>query len=76
VITTAPSEGARPGVIERITQLGFEVRVEIRLDDGSETYVQLARRSFGELAPAVGDHVFVAVAATIPIGRNEAEATS
>jgi sulfate/thiosulfate transport system ATP-binding protein len=68
VITTVPSEGARPGVIERITQLGFEVRVEIRLDDGADTYVQLARRNFDELAPSVGEHVFVAVAATIPIG--------
>jgi sulfate transport system ATP-binding protein len=64
VITTAPSEGARPGV------LGFEVRVEIHLDDGSDTYVQLARRSFEELALATGDRVFVAVAATNPIGRS------
>ena len=71
VITTAPSDGALAGVVERITQLGFEVRVEIHLDDGSDTYVQLARRNFDELAPAVGDHVFVAVAATIPIGGRQ-----
>jgi sulfate transport system ATP-binding protein len=76
VITMAPSDGARPGVIERITQLGFEVRVEIRLDDGSDTYVQLARRNFDELAPAIGDHVFVAVAATIPIGRGDSSSSS
>jgi sulfate transport system ATP-binding protein len=71
VITTAPSPGARAGVIERITQLGFEVRVELRLEDGSDTYVQLARRNFDELAPRVGDEVFVSVAATISIGANK-----
>lgn len=72
VLTKTPSGQGRPGVVERIAQLGFEVRVEVRLDDGSPTYVQLARRAFDELDLASGDRVYVAVAATIPIGQGRA----
>lgn len=68
-VSKTPSKNASPGVVERIAQLGFEVRVEVRLDDGSPTYIQLARRAFDGMGLSVGDRVYVAVAATIPVGQ-------
>ena len=47
------------GSIRRIVQLGFEVRVEVTFDNGTEVPVQLARRTFDELAPQVGETVFI-----------------
>ncbi len=61
VLTTEPHPDARTGLVSRITQLGFEVRVDVDLDDETSTVVQLARRSFDELAIAVGDRVYVSL---------------
>ncbi len=63
--------GARPAVVERLTHLGFEVRVDLALEDGSPVWVQLSRGHAAELALAVGDPVVVArsgVAAPEPRG--------
>jgi sulfate transport system ATP-binding protein len=65
VLTTSNHAGARIGNVSRITQLGFEVRVDVELEDGSTTVVQLARRSFDELKIAVGDVVYVSLHETI-----------
>ena len=54
---------ARPdalgGVVTRVVQLGFEVRVEVDLDDETSTYVQITRRAFEGFGLKVGDRVFV-----------------
>lgn len=62
VIVPGPREDARAGTIRRIVQLGFEVRVEVILDDQTETWIQIARRSFDDLNATVGGHVYVAIA--------------
>ena len=66
VLSRELSKGARPGVVERVVQLGFEVRVEVVYADGTDTYVQLARRAYEDLGLSVGDDVFVLHAAPTP----------
>lgn len=48
--------------VERITHLGFEVRIDLRLDDGQSTWVQLSRGAADELGLVVTDRVWVALA--------------
>jgi sulfate/thiosulfate transport system ATP-binding protein len=38
-----PEPGTTPATISRVARLGFEVRVELTLADGSEAYVQVTR---------------------------------
>jgi sulfate transport system ATP-binding protein len=54
--------GALPGTIARVVRLGFETRVEVVLEDGTDTWVQLAGRAFEELGAAPGERVYVSVA--------------
>jgi sulfate/thiosulfate transport system ATP-binding protein len=56
--------GARPATVERVTHLGFEVRVDLVLPDGSDAWVQLHRGSAVELNLVPGDSVFVSPAGT------------
>jgi sulfate transport system ATP-binding protein len=53
------SAGAHPGVVERITHLGFEVRVDIRMEGGGPTWVQFSRGAAAELALAPSDRVWI-----------------
>jgi sulfate transport system ATP-binding protein len=62
VITRHPHEGSLPGTIERVTQLGFEIRIEVDLDDGKKTWVQVTRHAFEQLDAEAGDVVHVSVA--------------
>jgi sulfate/thiosulfate transport system ATP-binding protein len=48
--------------VERITHLGFEVRVDLQLDDGGTTWVQLSRGAADELGLIVTDQVWVGLA--------------
>jgi len=48
-----------PGRIERIVHLGFEVRVELRLEDGRECWAQVTRDEAEQLELAPGGTVFV-----------------
>jgi sulfate transport system ATP-binding protein len=48
--------------VERITHLGFEVRVDLQLDDGGATWVQLSRGAADELGLLVTDQVWVGLA--------------
>ena len=41
VIHNEPGIGGQGALVERITHLGFEVRVDLKLEDGSSTWVQL-----------------------------------
>ena len=59
VLTKVASPNSRRGTISRITQLGFEVRIEVDLRESTSTIVQVARRTFEELALAVDEEIFV-----------------
>jgi sulfate transport system ATP-binding protein len=48
-----------PGRVERIVHLGFEVRVELRLEDGRDVWAQVTRDEAEELELAPGGAVFV-----------------
>ena len=60
---SAEAPGARPATVERVTHLGFEVRVDLRLADQGEIWVQLNRGSAGELNLSPGDVVWVSPSA-------------
>jgi sulfate transport system ATP-binding protein len=54
-------EGAgERGTVERITHLGFEVRIDVLLDTGERTWVQLSRGAADELGLEESDAVRVA----------------
>ncbi|MCU1490228.1 MAG: cysA1 [Acidimicrobiaceae bacterium] len=72
VVTREALPGSHRGRIERIVRLGFEVRLEVLLEDGTDTWVQLARRSYDALGAEVGDEVHVHVGVgrrTWPVGE-------
>ncbi len=60
VVTREPAPGSRPGTIRSVARLGFEVRLEIALDDGTDTWAQLTRRGFDELGVGIDGRVHVA----------------
>jgi sulfate/thiosulfate transport system ATP-binding protein len=51
--------GGRPATVERVTHLGFEVKVEVRLNTGDSCWVQLSRGAATELDLSQGDQVWV-----------------
>jgi sulfate transport system ATP-binding protein len=59
VIHNEPGIGGQGALVERITHLGFEVRVDLKLDNGSSTWVQLSRGAAAELDSMPGDQVWV-----------------
>ena len=59
VIHNEKGIGGQGAWVERITHLGFEVRVDLKLDDGSSTWVQLSRGAAAELDSVPGDQVWV-----------------
>jgi len=56
--------GGRRATVERVTHLGFEVRVDLRLPAGGDVWVQLHRGSAPELHLAPGDQVWVSPSGT------------
>jgi sulfate transport system ATP-binding protein len=54
-----PRDGALEAQVSRVVHLGFEVRVELELDDGDPLTVQLSRDELAELELAAGDIVWV-----------------
>jgi sulfate transport system ATP-binding protein len=58
-VMTEPSGSSDEAVIDRIVRLGFEVRVEVSLADGSPVSVQMSRAEAEELELRVGDIVHV-----------------
>jgi sulfate transport system ATP-binding protein len=58
-VTTEPRDGAIEAMVHRVLHLGFEVRVELQVGDGSATRVQLTRETAEELELAEGDIVYV-----------------
>jgi len=54
-----PNGQTTAGRVERIVHLGFEVRVELRLEDGRDVWAQVTRDEAEELELAPGGEVFV-----------------
>jgi sulfate transport system ATP-binding protein len=59
VLHLEPEPGSRVVTVERVTHLGFEVRVDLRLEGGDPIWVQLSRGNAAELQLVEGDHVWV-----------------
>ena len=58
-IVVDPSDNASEAMIDRIIHLGFEVRVELTVHDGSPIYVQLTQPQLQELELNEGQIVWV-----------------
>jgi sulfate/thiosulfate transport system ATP-binding protein len=58
-ILLEPVAGATEGMIDRVTHLGFEVRVELSLGDGDSTWVQTTRGRAEELQLQEGQIVWL-----------------
>jgi sulfate transport system ATP-binding protein len=58
-IRLEPAVGATEAMIERVTHLGFEVRVELSLGDGGATWVQTTRGHAEELELGEGQIVWL-----------------
>ena len=58
-VTSEPREGALEAMVDRVVYLGFEVRVELALADGSPLAVQLTRDDAVALELGAGDIVWV-----------------
>ncbi|MEN3281107.1 MAG: sulfate/thiosulfate transport system ATP-binding protein, partial [Solirubrobacteraceae bacterium] len=58
-VTSEPREGALEAMVDRVVYLGFEVRVELALADGSPLAVQLTRDDAAALELGAGDIVWV-----------------
>ncbi len=72
------------GVVERITHLGFEVRVDLRMEGWGSTWIQLSRGAAADLDLAPDDLVWVSlhgapsgvVPSTLATPRSEAGSTN
>jgi sulfate transport system ATP-binding protein len=58
-ILTSPNGTTQEAMIDRVAYLGFEVRVELTLDDGSRAWVQTTRAGAEEQELTQGQIVFV-----------------
>ncbi len=58
-LSIEPSEGAVLAMVERVVYLGFEVRVELRRDDGARFWAQLSAGEAERLELIAGQNVFV-----------------
>jgi sulfate/thiosulfate transport system ATP-binding protein len=62
VIHRDPAVGDHAGTVERVTHLGFEVRVDVAMARGGAAWVQLSRGAANELDLASGDPVWISKA--------------
>jgi sulfate/thiosulfate transport system ATP-binding protein len=58
-VSLVPQDGAIEAMVRRVVHLGFEVRVELELPDGSEARAQVTRAQAEELEVGGGDIVYV-----------------
>jgi sulfate transport system ATP-binding protein len=58
-LTLTPNGTTREAMVERVTHLGFEVRVELARDDGEHFAVQLTRDEVERLELARGQIVYI-----------------
>ncbi|MFN4279889.1 sulfate/molybdate ABC transporter ATP-binding protein [Thermosynechococcus sp.] len=59
IIETTPNENTVSARIHRIIHLGWEIQVELRLDDGQELMAHLSRERFDELHLEPQQQVFI-----------------
>jgi sulfate transport system ATP-binding protein len=67
-ISLQPRDNGIEAMVRRVVHLGFEVRVELELPDGSEARAQLTRAQAEQLELAAGDIVYVRPPADVPLG--------
>ncbi len=70
VLHRVPGDGDHAGTVERVTHLGFEVRVDVALAGGDPAWVQLSRGAANELDLTPGDPVWISRAAAGGRGRS------
>jgi len=58
-LSSEPNGYTTPGAIERVVHLGFEVRVELLLEDGRDVWAQVTRDEAERLELAPGGTVYV-----------------
>ena len=66
-ISVAALQDSIEAMVKRVVHLGFEVRIELELPDGSEARAQLTRAQAEQLELGTGDIVYVRPPAGIPI---------
>jgi sulfate transport system ATP-binding protein len=65
-VSLVPADGSLEAMVSRVVHLGFEVRIELELQDGSTARAQLTRGQTAELELARGDVVYVRPPAVAP----------
>ncbi len=68
-LSQSPAEGDVRATVKRVVHLGFEVRIELEMEDGSTARVQLTREQTSELGLAEGQEVYVHPPDSKVIGR-------
>jgi sulfate/thiosulfate transport system ATP-binding protein len=58
-VSLVPTDGAIEAMVTRVVHLGFEVRIELELQDGGSARAQLTRGQTDELELSRGDVVYV-----------------
>jgi sulfate transport system ATP-binding protein len=66
-LSPTPEPGAIEARVVRVVHLGFEVRIELQLADGTRARAQLTRAQTEELELATGDQVWVREAQAEPV---------
>ncbi len=66
-ISLVQMPGTIEAMVERVVHLGFEVRIELELPDGSRARAQLTRAQADELEISRGDIIYVRPPAGVPI---------
>ena len=75
-LTIQPNGATERATIERVVHLGFEVRVELRLDDGHRLLAQATRAQADDLDLHDGQTVFVRPSRTRTFRRQEPSSAS
>jgi sulfate transport system ATP-binding protein len=65
VVHRDPELGGERATVERVTHLGFEIRIDLRLGAGETVWAQLSRGSAAELDVVPGDRVWVALSESV-----------
>jgi len=66
-IALEPGDARIEAMVKRVVHLGFEVRLELELPDGTEARAQLTRAQADELEVGAGDIVYARPPAGVPI---------
>jgi len=72
-LSLSPDDGTIEAMVRRVVHLGFEVRVELEMADGSAARAQVTRAQADELEVGGGDIVYVRPPAPIEVASPESE---